>query len=125
MVESSTLDEIFPSQEIGVMKIDVEGHEHQVVKGAINLLKEGRIRDCVFEEHRKYPTPVTTFFETMGYQVFRIRRNFKSLTLLPPNSQATRTLWQPTSFLATHNPERAILAFQEPGWQVLKPKINH
>lgn len=122
MVKSCTLDEIFPSQEIGVVKLDVEGHEHQVIKGAINLLKQGRIRDCIFEEHREYPTPVTTLFEAMGYQVFRIKRNFKSLSLLVPNSQVARTHWLPTSFIATRNPERVILAFKEPGWQVLKQK---
>ncbi len=120
IVESCTLDDIFPTQEIGILKIDVEGHEFQVIKGAINLLKQGRIRDCVFEEHRKYPTPVTTFFETMGYKVFRIKRNFKGLTLLAPNSKIARTHWQPTSFIATRNPDRAISTFGKPVWEVLK-----
>ena len=122
IVESCSLDDIFPTQEIGILKIDVEGHELQVIKGAINLLKQGRIRDCVFEEHREYPTPVTTFFETMGYSVFRIKRNFKGLALLAPNSKIPRTHWQPTSFMATRNPDRAISAFQEHAWQVLKIK---
>ncbi len=119
IVESCTLDDIFPTQEIGILKIDVEGHELQVIKGAINLLKQGRVRDCVFEEHHEYPTPVTTFFETMGYRVFRIKRNFQSVALLAPNSKIVRTHWQPTSFMATRNPDRAISAFEKPVWQVL------
>ncbi|MEH2160636.1 MAG: FkbM family methyltransferase [Nostoc sp.] len=119
-VKSCTLDNIFPTQVIGVMKIDVEGHEMKVIKGAINLIKQGRIRDFVFEEHLDYPTPVTTFFETMGYKVFRIQRNFTSPVLLDPNSNIARTHWQPTSFIATGNPEGVISKFREPGWQVLK-----
>jgi FkbM family methyltransferase len=120
IVESKSLDEIFINQEIGVIKIDVEGHELQVLKGAINLLKQGRIRDCVFEEHRDYPTPVTDFFETMGYSVLRIHRYFTKPGLLSPKSKLARTHWQPTSFLATRNVERAISKFQKTGWQVLK-----
>ncbi|WP_016877375.1 FkbM family methyltransferase [Chlorogloeopsis fritschii PCC 9212] len=119
-VESCSLDEIFSNQEIGVLKIDVEGHELQVLKGAINLLKQGKIRDCVFEEHRDYPTPVTELFETMGYRVFRIHRYLTKPGLLAPNSKIARTHWQPTSFLATRNVERVISKFQKPGWQVLK-----
>jgi FkbM family methyltransferase len=119
IVESCPLDAVFPKQEIGILKIDVEGHELQVIKGAINLLRQHRIRDCVFEEHREYPTSVTTFFETMGYRVFRIQRDFKGVTLLAPNSKVPRTHWQPTSYLATRNSERVICAFQKRNWQVL------
>ncbi|WGV29001.1 FkbM family methyltransferase [Halotia branconii] len=120
IVNSCTLDNIFPTQLIGVMKIDVEGHELKVIKGAINLLKQGRIRDCIFEEHLDYPTPVTTLFETMGYKIFRIERNIISPILLAPDSNDARTHWQPTSFIATRNPESVMSKFQKPGWQVLQ-----
>ena len=111
---------MFPeTEQIGVMKLDVEGHELQVLKGAKKLLQQQRIRDCVFEEHNEYPTPITTLFESMGYRVFMIHRNFAKPVILPPNSELARTNWQPTSFLATKNPERVISYFQKPGWQVL------
>lgn len=117
-VKSCTLDEIFPYQEIGVLKIDVEGHELQVIKGAKNLLQAGRIRDCIFEEHLDYPTPVTTYLERMDYRVLRIHRKFTGLDILDPSSQVARTSWLPTSFIATRNPERVNGIFQKPGWQV-------
>ncbi len=92
----------------------------QVIKGAKNLLQEGRIRDCVFEEHLDYPTPVTTYLEAMGYRVLRIHRKFTGLDLLDPGSQAARTNWLPTSFVATRNPERLIGIFQKPGCQIFQ-----
>jgi len=120
-VESVSLDELLPApKKIGVLKLDVEGHEISVLKGAKKLLKEQRIRDCVFEEHGEYPTDVTRFFEDMGYTVFRIQRQFFGPRLLAPDSNIARTKWQPTSFLATQQPERALNLFQERGWKALK-----
>jgi len=121
IVEAVTLDELFTQREkIGVFKLDVEGHEFQVLEGANSLLKEQRVRDCVFEEHGEYPTAVTRYFEEMGYSVFRIQRQFFKPVLLAPNSKVARTKWLPTSFLATQQPERALSRIKEPGWQCLK-----
>ncbi|MDJ0736976.1 MAG: FkbM family methyltransferase [Nostocaceae cyanobacterium] len=124
IIEAYPLDELFPyPQKIGVLKLDVEGHELHVLKGAKKLLKQQRIRDCVFEEHGDYPTPVSSYFEEMGYSILRIHREFWKPSLLAPNAKITETKWQPISFLATLQPNRAIELFQEPGWKVLKSKI--
>jgi FkbM family methyltransferase len=118
-VQASTLDEFLVNKNVGVLKIDVEGHEIQVLKGAENLLKTGRIRDCVFEEHNSYPTAVTNYFESMGYQVFRIAKGFKKPILLNPTSQDLISHWQPQNFLATINPQRVISLFEKSPWQSL------
>ena len=123
ILESCSLDDLFlESREIGVMKLDVEGHELQVLKGAKQLFQQKKIRDCVFEEHREYPTPVTSFFEEMGYKIFRIQRSFLKPILLNPDSKVPRTNWEPTSFIATSNPDRVVNLFKEPGWQVFKSR---
>jgi FkbM family methyltransferase len=121
-VSAVTLDDQFSSEQpIGVMKVDVEGHELSVFRGAARLLTRHQVRDCVFEEHRPYPTDVTSQLEQYGYTLFRIHRNFWGVELLPAASPAPRVRWLPTSFLATTQPERAILKLKSPGWQVLKP----
>jgi FkbM family methyltransferase len=120
-VTAINLDNQFPAGEtIGVMKVDVEDHELSVFRGAARLLTHHQIRDCVFEEHRPYPTDVTNHLEQYGYTLFRIHRNFWGVELLPTTSPAPRVSWLPTSFLATTNPERAILKFKPQGWQVLQ-----
>jgi FkbM family methyltransferase len=113
-------DQIPESTAIHVLKIDVEGHELNVLKGATQLLLHQQIRDCVFEEHRPYPTDVTSHLEQYGYTVFRIHRNFWGVELLPAASPAPRVSWLPTSFLATTNPERAIFKLKPQGWRVLQ-----
>ena len=123
ILESCSLDDLFlESREIGVMKLDVEGHELQVLKGAKQLFQQKKIRDCVFEEHREYPTPVTSFFEEMGYKIFRIQRSLFKPILLNPDSKVPRTNWEPTSFIATSNPDRVVNLFKESGWQVFKSR---
>ncbi len=120
-VKAIALDQFFSSSEpIGVLKLDVEGHELSVLKGAEQLLQNQTIRDCVFEEHRPYPTAVTRWLEKFGYQVFRIQRQFWGPQLLPADTTLARTPWLPTSFLATSQPERAIARLQQSGWQALR-----
>ncbi|GAP95131.1 FkbM family methyltransferase [Leptolyngbya sp. NIES-2104] len=117
-VKATTLDAHF-SEVIHVLKVDVEGHELQVFQGAEQLLREKRIRDCVFEEHRAYPTPVTEFLEAHGYQIWRIDRQFWRPALVDPTTSVPRSNWLPTSFLATCDPERAQRRLQSTGWQCL------
>jgi FkbM family methyltransferase len=120
-IAAVTLDDQIPeSTIIDVLKIDVEGHELKVLQGATQLLQQNRIRDCIFEEHRPHPTDVTSYFEQYGYTLFRIHRNFWGVELLPAASPTPRVSWLPTSFLATINPERAILKLKPQGWQVLR-----
>lgn len=51
LVQSITLDEFFAekNETINVLKIDVEGAELMVLKGAQKLLTEGRIKSIIFE----------------------------------------------------------------------------
>jgi len=119
-VEVSTLDRIFSAPAtIGVIKIDVEGFERQVLLGATQLLSQKRIRDCVFEEHRRYPTDVTSLLESHGYQVFRLARGLFRPKLLDANSVRPRSTWEATSFLATSKPERAVQRMRRFGWRAL------
>lgn len=106
-------------EKIGVMKIDVEGFEMEVLKGAERAFKNGRIRDCVFEEHAHYPTPVSDWLESHGYRIFRLDRSFARPRLLPPDSRVPRTFWTATNYLATIAPDRAIDRFASAGWKCL------
>ena len=123
LVEVVTLDSRLQAGEsIGVMKLDVEGFELEVLKGAEKSFNEKTIRDCVFEEHELYPTPVTNWFESKGYEVFRLDRSFWGPQLLPGNSLRPRTNWTATNFLATADPQRVRQRFAASGWQCLRGK---
>jgi FkbM family methyltransferase len=123
-VPSASLDHLFRETQIGLLKVDVEGHEHKVLEGAQELLNHRQIRDVVFEEHGAYPTRATSVLEAAGYLVFRISRTFSGPTLLLPDSKVPRSDWEPTSFLATRDPERALELLKRPGWLALRRESN-
>ena len=113
------LDEIIQDIEsIGVMKIDVEGHELEVLQGAETLIAKGCIRDLIFEEHKGYPSPVSQYLEKQGYTIFRIWKGFWRPRLKNPNPKIIHP-WEPPNYLATLNPQRALQLFQKYGWYSL------
>lgn len=79
-VELSTIDEFCEKNgidQISLMKIDVEGHELFVLKGAMNMLQEGRVELIQFEfgpTNMDSKTYLRDFFDLLGddYELFRI-----------------------------------------------------
>ena len=120
-VPAVKLDDVFNDDtKIGVMKLDVEGHELAVLQGAEKMFAAKRIRDCVFEEHRAYPTDVTTWFEDHGYDVFRIARPLWRPSLVDPRIPYKKVDWLPVSFVATSEKFRARARFTPMGWASLR-----
>lgn len=123
-VSLKTLDELLKSGEsIGLIKIDVEGHELEVLQGATDLITKQKIRDIIFEEHRGYPSPVTQFLEEHGYTVFRLWKGFWKPLLEPPTKKRVHQ-WEPPSYLATIDRARALERFKKRGWSVLQNSKN-
>jgi FkbM family methyltransferase len=117
-----TLNEIFDtSSKIGVVKIDVEGHELEVLQGATDLISKQRIRDIIFENHYGYPSPVTQLLEEYGYTIFRIWKGFWKPLLKPPTNNLVHP-WEPPNYLATKEPKRAIKHLKKRGWNSLTGK---
>jgi FkbM family methyltransferase len=104
----------------GVAKMDVEGHEEAVLKGARGTLEKGSIRDWVFEHYGEYPSPVTEIFESNRYTIFQIQKRFFGPTLVAMSNTIERSTWEPQSYLATLDPTRALDRLKKSGWQVLR-----
>jgi FkbM family methyltransferase len=111
----------FDIASVGVMKVDVEGHEASVFSGAKGLLAEKRIRDIVFEEHEPYPARSHSILLEHGYRVFRLTRSAVRPLLLAPENQSRTGFLQP-NFLATLDPLRAFKRFAAWGWSALSAK---
>ena len=114
-----TLDEAFPNpkDKIGVLKIDIEGHEHAALVGAERLLSVGCIRDIIFEEHEPLPTAVSRLLESHGYKIFLLRKNTLRPTLVPTPCKRPPAL---PNYLATLDAERAQARFKKSGFLSLK-----
>ncbi|HVA80773.1 MAG TPA: FkbM family methyltransferase [Candidatus Binataceae bacterium] len=122
-VNMVTLDRFIDRRrQIGLLKVDVEGHEREVLSGAESLLRERRIRHIIFEEHRNYPTPVAEFLEQMGYAIYQLGMNFWGPILgrCGGTISTPRREWEPRSMLATCDQRHAELCFRPGGWFALQ-----
>lgn len=121
VVHSTTLD-ASGLESIGVLKIDVEGHELSVIEGCERLLSGRMIRDVVFEEYREPPTAVTRRLEEAGYSVFRIEQRVGGPKLVQDLGEPFSVYWDAPNYLATLDPARAIERFRQRGWRCLRPQ---
>jgi len=104
---------------VGMAKMDVEGHEESVLKGASEALQAGRVRDWVFEHYPSYPSPVTAIFEANNYTVLQIEKRLIGPRLVPISQPIKRSAWESPSCLATLDPNRALSRMKRLGWRVM------
>lgn len=120
-IRTTTLDAVLPDDDIDVLKLDVEGHERQVLEGGRRLLNQDRINTIVFEDHLGFESDVVALLRGHGYEVRRIFPDSSGLHLCAeedpfPSSDEIRL---PPNYVATHSPQvwsRLTL----PGWEALQ-----
>ena len=122
-IQLRSLDTLLEKNEnVGLIKLDVEGHELQVLKGCQELIKSDRIRDIIFEEQAEcpYPTEITTFLESHGYSLFFFYKTTWSIEITTlkeaRNKHKVKGYY---NCLATKNPDRVLARFKYKGWTVL------
>lgn len=120
IVQSVTLDRALGNRRVGVMKIDVEGHELAVLRGAEHALAQGRIRDIVFEDHVPLPTDVSRYLTNRGYTILGLSERMMGVDLVAPE-HAPPPLWSAPMYLATLDPDRARRLMAPRRWRSLRP----
>jgi FkbM family methyltransferase len=107
---------------IGVLKMDVQGSELNVLQGMANLLERRAVRDIVFEEEAPFPAPTHDYLKSKGYSVFGLQELFSRVRCLPESQPAIDPFVERSpNYLATNNPERAQ-ALLNPGlWRSFGP----
>lgn len=122
-VKVLALDNVIPRHEtIGVVKLDVQGHELAVLKGMERILTERRVRYIVFEEEGEYPAPTHSYLGTMGYHHLGIEQHFSGVRCIPegrPHSDPING--SPPNYVATVDPELTITRLQRGFWQSFGP----
>jgi FkbM family methyltransferase len=116
-----SLDDELKDSPVGLLKIDVEGHEFPVLQGASNALRGRRIRHVVFEDHRGPGSEASTFLERAGYTLFSIGWSMTRPLLASSRTGASlATYYEAPSYLATLEPDEAIRACAATGWRSLR-----
>jgi FkbM family methyltransferase len=113
------LDNIFPNSEaIGIVKMDVQGHELSVLLGMSRLLERRAVRDIVFEEEKPFPAPTHQLLKTIGYSIFGLQGSFAGVQPLPDTQPAFDPQWGPVpNYLATRDPARALARLKPLLWR--------
>jgi FkbM family methyltransferase len=118
-VELARLDDLLGDREVQLLKIDVEGHEHEVLRGAEQLLARHRIRDVVFEDSGIYPTPAMRLLEDQGMNVLTLKHSLLGLRAHPVQEGPAPRGWPGPNYLATLDPMRALARLTPKGWRSL------
>jgi FkbM family methyltransferase len=80
-VRAAPLDELVPDGEVDVLKIDVEGAEPLVLRGASSILARSPILAAIVEFRNEphvggeSPGDVVAFYESLGFELCLLRRN--------------------------------------------------
>jgi FkbM family methyltransferase len=117
-VPTVRLDDVIEGRRVGILKLDVEGHELSVLRGAGSSLRDGLIRDVFFEDHQPLPSPVSSLLEAEGFTINGIEERLAG-PVLTAAGHVPEGLDAPT-YLATRDPERAARLMGPRGWLCLR-----
>ncbi|WP_298296918.1 FkbM family methyltransferase [Hydrotalea sp.] len=119
-VATETLDHLVAvSEQVDLMKIDVEGHEWAVLQGGSALLQNHRVKHILFEDHAEYPSKVAIFLLASGYTIFRLEKGWLGVQFKDPHSISRVSKWEPVNYIATLDENAVHAAFKKRGYQCL------
>jgi len=117
--KKTTLDAHLQATDVDLLKIDVEGHEPQVLKGAPDLIKARRIKNIVFEEHEGSGEKAKRLLFEQGYAIYELSWSVRKPLLLTDDDENKAIGNETPNFLATLQQDRAERLFQLQGWKCL------
>ena len=110
-VRTLTLDRLIEAegQKVGLLKIDVEGHELAALHGADTALRRGLIRDIVFEDYGGFDSEVSRLLLGHGYAIFSLAKLPWGPRLYDQRhaGRAAQVSYDSPNFLATRDARRA------------------
>jgi len=122
-VPARTLDSIIPEgQEVGLVKLDVEGSELTVMKGMQSLLVGHRVKHVVFEEWGAFPATTHQFLSGLGYTVYGIELWFGGIRFLRDREPRYDPMnGPPPNYLATVESSQTLERIESQFWQCFGP----
>jgi FkbM family methyltransferase len=121
-VQAIILDELLNDRGcFTVAKIDVEGHELQVLQGGATTFQD-RVTHVVFEEHRGPGSPVCQLLESMGFRLLQFGWSLRSLLISDPIGSKLARSYEAPNFIATRKPDEVCERCRERGWHVLQQR---
>jgi FkbM family methyltransferase len=118
-VTMKTLDDVLGNETAAVLKLDVEGFEPQVLRGAVRALQERRIQHIIFEEHDIEASEVVPVLRAGGFQVYSLGWSIHGIVLSPVETGSLAAEYEAPNFVASINPNELLSRCEPRGWLVL------
>jgi FkbM family methyltransferase len=113
------LDDLVSWPLVSLLKLDVEGYEAQVLRGAERMLSERRIPHIVYEDHVGPESDVQRSLADHGYASFALGWRLWGPMIAPAALGSLAHPWEPPSYIATLQPELVRRRMAPRGWRVL------
>jgi len=122
-VATAAIDDIVDQEgrDIGLLKIDIEGHELAAFRGAARALRHGKIRNIVFEDHQGIASNAARFLASHGYELYFLSKLPWRPVMCEPASAAwaASISFDSPNLLATREPKRARERMKAFGYRCL------
>lgn len=118
-VQTGKLDQFISDKTVALLKIDVEGAELRVLRGAERALTERRIMTIVYEDFHSATSGIAGYLRGFGFSVFYLDGN----VVRPCLSEVVEGV-QPLlrgreeNFLAVLDPQALLRVYRRLGWRV-------
>jgi FkbM family methyltransferase len=122
-VPLDTLDEVLESTSVALLKLDVEGFEAQVLRGAARSLSGRRIRHIVFEDHEVTRSEAVRLLSEYGYRLYSLGWALRGLRVQPVENGGLAAKYEAPNFIATLEPEDMLARCRPTGWRVLDARF--
>jgi FkbM family methyltransferase len=124
-IKIEKIDNIVINNNISLLKMDVEGFEEFVLRGAGKLLEKKSIRDIIYEDLDFRNSNVTKMLIESGYTIFSLHTDILKPRISTLKKEVVfKNGQEGENFLATLDPDRAIKRMQGWGYKSLS-KINN
>ncbi len=121
-VALSRLDDFLGPAKVDLCKIDVEGYELEVLKGAAGSIEAGRISHIVYEDYLGASSPVHAFLRERGYETGLICWSLRGPYLADPGRGDLKRSYDSMNFLAARDFGAARAKVEEAGWKILEKR---
>jgi len=124
-VAGTTLDTVIHEhgEPIGLLKIDIEGHEFQAFRGGSDSLGKRRIRDIIYEDFRGVDSDASKLLASYGYSIFGLRSSLAG-PVLREGLKGGKLSLSEHNLVATLDPDRVRRRMSPRGYKCLSRKAR-
>lgn len=118
-VRLATLDSFIAGKQVVLLKIDVEGAELRVLRGAERALTEQRVKAIVYEDFHPESSGIIGYLKGFGFSVFYLDGSVIRPTLHEVDGERGISIrGADENFLAVRDAANTVKAYRRAGWRV-------